>query len=141
MSQSGTIAVEGVGDLLRAFDRVEKGLRRELRAELVGLAGTVAIKARELAEAQGLRESGQLIARIRPGLRSSYAYVTDTANRKSPKWPEGFNYPAVFEFGHGGARAFLVPAAKAEEGTVLLGLEGLLDRLTSEAGLQKGGLL
>lgn len=138
---TGTVAVEGVGDLLRAFGSIDKGLRRELRLELLDVANIAAGKARAIAEQKGLHATGALIDRIHAGARASYAYITDTARRASPAYPQGFNYPAVYEYGHGGARAFLTPAAITSEDDVISGVESLLDRLTRAAGLQKGGLL
>jgi hypothetical protein len=129
------IEVEGLGAVLRAFGKLDKRLRGELRAELAELAVGVAEKAREIAEAKGLRRSGDLISRIRPGARASYAYVADSARHR------GFNYPARLEFENHGERAFLRPARDAESEHVVRGVEALLDRLTSEEGLQKGGTL
>lgn len=132
---SDAVQVEGIKDVLNAFGRIDKGLRKELRVELVAAAGLVAAKAKDIAEQLGLRDTGKLIASIRPGMSGAYAYVTDSAKRN------GFNYPAVYEFGHNRERAFLNPAADAEREHVIVGIEGLLDRLTSEAGLAKGGVL
>lgn len=93
------IQVEGLQRTLRAFGRIQKGLRQELRKELIQIAGVVAAKARDIAEQKGLHDSGSLIERIHPGMRASYAYITDTAKRKSAKYPAGFNYPAIYEYG------------------------------------------
>lgn len=141
MASAALIEVEGLQQTLRAFGRIEKGMRKELRKQLVEIAGVVAETARSIAEQKGLHESGALIARIHPGMRSSYAYVADTARRKSRKYPGGFNYPAVYEYGHGRARAFLEPAAKQDEEKAVTLVEGMLDRLTSQAGFGTGGLL
>jgi hypothetical protein len=135
MAEGYAIKVEGVQDTLRAFGRISKGLRRELGLELKKIAGLVAVDAKAIAEFLGLRDSGKLIGSIRPGLRGSVAYVTATAQRN------GFNYPAVYEFGHGRERAFLTPAARLNVDNTVRGMEHLLDRLISDAGFGTGGSL
>src|SRR6266542_4236882 len=104
------IKTEGIGQLLRALNKVDKDLRSTVRAGLVAVAGMVSVEARQIAEQKGLRQSGDLIAGIRPGFRSSYAYVADTARHR------GYNYPARIEFEKKyGDRSFLVQAVEHKQ--------------------------
>lgn len=122
---AGAIAVRGVRELNRALKRAGVDTRRELRLEMLKISGLVAGRAREIAEAEGLRDSGALIARIRPGATATAAVVRESAVKKSTKWPAGFRYPAVYEYGKGGARAFLRPARDRS----LVEAEELLERM------------
>lgn len=171
---TGTIAVEGIAGVLGAFRKIDRGLAAELRGALRGVAELAAQFAVFIAQQKGLRSSGDLIDSIKAGARSSYAYITATATRTSPAFPQGFNYPAIYEYGGSqtrnvrgkeyairnrskigvgliakygigtgsrGARAFLYPAAQQGQEPLVHSIEDLLDRLTSEAGLQAGGVL
>jgi hypothetical protein len=96
---TGTVAVEGIAAVLQALGSIDKGLRTQLRGELRQVADHCAQFAIYIAEQNGLHESGDLIASIKGGARSSYAYITATARRVSKSYPQGFNYPAVYEYG------------------------------------------
>lgn len=119
------VQVEGLGELLRAFGRVDAGVRKELTGTLRGIARGVAAAAKAIAEFNGLRDTGTLISKITISVGGGAAYVRATAKR----WPGGFPYPAVYEYGKGGQRAFLAPALRLEEPNVLRGVEGMLDAL------------
>ena len=130
MARQADIRVKGLDDLVRDFGKVDRGLRKELQGEIRKVAGIVAGEAKERAVRQGLVDSGKLVRSIRPGVRRSTGVVRVTATR------DGFPYPAVYEFGGGGVRAFLMPALKDKTDDVFKGLEDMLDRLTSQAGLR-----
>lgn len=96
---TGTVAVEGIAAVLKAFGRINTGLRGELRGALRSVADKAAAFAVYIAEEKGLHASGDLIGSIHGGARASYAYITATARRVSPAYPAGFNYPAIYEYG------------------------------------------
>jgi hypothetical protein len=96
---TGTIAVEGLTDVLAGLKQFQGGLRSKLRENLISVANRAATFAVFIARSKGLYESGELIDGIKAGFRSSYAYITDKTRRVSPAYPEGFNYPAIYEYG------------------------------------------
>jgi hypothetical protein len=131
MAQTFEIKTEGVGQLLRALNKVDKDLRTKIRIALVGVAGLVAVEAKQIAEQKGLRQSGDLISHIRPGFRSGYAYVADTARHG------GYNYPGRIEFEKKyGDRSFLAPALERKKPEVYAGVEAVLDLIIREAGFE-----
>ncbi len=109
----GAIYVKGLDQLLRDLGRMAPELRKELRGALREAAGAVSSKAKQIAESEGLRASGALIRLIKPSVRGSRAYVVESATRTEGLHAP-FRYPAVFEFGQGGARSFLRKAAEEE---------------------------
>jgi hypothetical protein len=117
------IKIEGIQELMVACKRADSELKKGLQRDLKGIALLVATRAKSIAEAKGLRESGRLIASIRPGIQGSSAIVRDSANRA------GFNYPAVYEYGHGKARAFLEPALEQSQPEVMAAVTVLVDRM------------
>lgn len=128
------VSVSGLRELSRDFGRMSKDLRRDLRTEVKGLAGIVAEEAKSIAESKGLVASGRLVRMIRPGIKgSNVGVVRETAVRTSGK-NAPFKYPAVYEFGGGGARAFLMPAVERKRNEVIQGVEQLLDRLADRYG-------
>jgi hypothetical protein len=129
LAETFEIRTEGVGQLLRALNKVDRDLRTKVREALLAIAGLVAVEARQIAESKGLRQSGDLISHIRPGMRSGYAYVADTARHGD------YNYPGRLEFEKKyGDRSFLGPAVEHKRAESLLALEAVLDRLISESG-------
>lgn len=131
-----TVEVEGVRELDRALRRADREARKSLRAELKAAAGVVAAEAQAVAAARGLgrpgrsgRGAGRLVRSIKPGLQGSGAVVRVGANRA------GYPYPAVYEFGRGGARAFLRPAAERKQGEVRERAEDAMQAAIRKAGL------
>lgn len=110
-------------DLVRAGEDVEKEVKRELR----DIAKDVAGAARDFAQAKGLRDTGALIAGIKPQVRGTAAFVRSSATRG------GFPYPAVHEFAGGGVRAFLAPAVEESEAKVVEEFEEIVDRVARKA--------
>jgi len=96
---TGEIAVEGLAAVMAGLDQFQSGIKTKLRERLVDVAKQAASFAVYIAREKGLYDSGELIDRIQAGWRSSYAYITDTAQRSSPAYPGGFNYPAIYEYG------------------------------------------
>lgn len=142
MSSEFAVRLEGWTELQRAFRSIDKRLPKELQLELKAAADVVKSAAEQIAEEKGLappgssgRGEGGLIAGLRTFSTQKAAGVRDSANR------DGFNYPAIYEYGHGKSRAFLHPAAEQKE-AVVDGMVGqMLDRLTSSEGLGRGGIL
>src|SRR3954463_11602146 len=106
MERAG-VDVKGLQGLLDGFKQIGDGLPHELSIGLRAIAKDVAHDAQSIAEERGLRSSGQLIHGITTSVRGTTAYIIDTAKRVSTKYPDGYPYPKVYEFGAGGARAFI----------------------------------
>lgn len=130
------VRVEGLTELLRGLGRADKGLRKELNTEIRGLAKVVAADAQVIAREQGLigdprtdTLSGSLVRRIGISVRGSSAWIVDKASRG------GFPYPAVYEFGGGGTRAFLRPSLARNTDRIISGIEEMLVRLEEQSGL------
>ena len=134
-----TVAVKGLDQLIRDFNKVNADLRRDIQRELQEIARIVSDEAKEIVVQGDLFESGKLANQIRPRVRGSTAIVESRAKRK------GYAYPGIYEFGKSGRmkkrRPFLEPALEAKQREVIEGLEDMLGRLTSENGLGRGGIL
>ena len=134
-----TIAVRGLSQLVRDFNRVDKELRRDLQRELQDVARIVSDEAKAQVRADNLLKSGDLEKGIRPRVRGAVAIVEDRAKHR------GYPYPGIYEFGVSGKqkarRPFLLPALQAKQGEVVEALSDMLDRLTSKHGLGRGGVL
>lgn len=131
------VRLHGLKALDRALGKADKNLRKNLRNELRSVAGEVAVKARTIAEAKGLRKSGDLIRGIRPFALSGRAGVRSSASHG------GYEYPRRLEFegrgsGRTGPRASLYPAVEASEGEIERGIERVLDNLGKD--FSGGGL-
>jgi hypothetical protein len=148
MPAQGPLQVEGLDELIVAFAQLDADLRRELSTRLRSLAGVVATDARAIALAKGLKRSGDLIAGIKTQVKGTTAWVIETARRVSPKYPEGYRYPAIYEFGGGrrkstdpawfrapGIRAFMTPAVDKDREQVFNGIQGLVDDLIARHNL------
>lgn len=123
------IEVEGLKQLSKALREADTEARQNLRAALKDAAGVVATEAQRVARAKGLVDSGKLVRSIRAGSESAGAVVRVSANRK------GYPYPAVYEYGRRGARAFLNPAAESKEREVTELVEQAVNRAIDAAGL------
>lgn len=99
----------GLNQALRAFRKFGDGAAREMRNELRGgIATRFAGDVKKKVESRGLVKSGRLEGTIKPSVRGSQVFVTSrpvlNAGQKSPQ-----GYAPIYEFGHGGARAFMEP--------------------------------
>lgn len=138
MAQTGggiRFTFKGLRALDRALGKADKNLRTALRGDLKTVAGQVARKAQDIAEQKGLRETGDLIAGIRP-----YA-LTGRAGVKSTAVHRGYPYPLRLEYGRRmgyryGPDASLNPAVEASRSEIERGLEVVLDHLADD--YQKG---
>lgn len=134
------IYVQGLAELNRVFKKVTPDIYKDMRKEMLIAANLVASKAKDIAEAKGLRESGDLIEKIKPGATMRSATVADKALKKSPKYPSGFNYPAVYEYGGRGTgktgpRAFLTPAIEESDEEIAALLERMVERVLERHNL------
>ena len=120
--------VEGLNPLVRGLRRAGDELGKDLQKELRLLAKHVATQAQKVAEAKGLHDSGQLVAKIKPSVRGGTAWVRDAAQRR------GYNYPGRYEYGDR-HRPFLEPALASEQDVIFRGLEAMLDRLLARTDL------
>lgn len=137
-----TLQVSGLQSLIRDLGRADKSLRVEIRKEIKEVAAIVSDEARLIAEAKHLHKTGRLIAQIRPGVRGNVGLVRESAQKG------GFSYPMIYEYGGArtgeeavGRRAFLAPAVVGKQEAVVQAFERMLDRITSESGLGRGGIL
>lgn len=124
----GTLRVEGLAALQRDLNRVNKTAKGEVRDGLKDVGDIVAQKARFIAAAKGLRgKTGDLISKTVPTVRQQGVFVEAKAKRKSPKYPGGYRYPAVYEYGLRRGRPFLEPALDQSKNEVERAMEHWLD--------------
>lgn len=144
--RGGSVRVEGLTALIRDFNRMDKQLARDLRRELLSIGQIVADEARdtqvphqELAAGQQGKDkkanTGRLQKSIRPRMRGAATIV----EARQDAFRKGYFYPAIYEYGKG--RAFLEPALDAKTEEVIDALDDMLDRVTSENGFGRGGIL
>jgi hypothetical protein len=146
-AKGSTVAVDGLDKLVRDFGRMGSGVKREMIAELRDLAGVVSKTAQAIAVEKGLappgrsgRGKGRELRLIRPFNRGTTVGVRSGATR------DGYSYPIRHEYeGRGGSapgpRAYLEPALDRDTKKVEAGLGDMLDRLSSDNGFGRGGIL
>lgn len=120
------IKVRGFAEFRRDLKRVDADARRRMDKRFRQAAGLVVTEARGIAEAKGLRRTGDLIRGIRPYVTARGAGVRSTSRHR------GYPYPLRLEFenrvpGGTGPRASLYPAFEHVEKEVQASLEGVLD--------------
>jgi hypothetical protein len=120
---------------------VNKGLKRELQGKLRVIGREVAEQAKQVAEFRRLRgeepfdkHQGALIARIIPTVRGGSVFIRDSARTVSAKYPQGYNYPARYEYGQGGSRSFLRDGLEGKRETVIREFENLESWIADEWG-------
>ena len=142
--RGGSVRVEGLSQLIRDFNRMNKDLARDLRRELLLVGQIVADEAKDeqipkqdLAAGQfgsdDKRNTGRLQKGVRPRMRGTTTIVENRTKNK------GYRYPAEYEYNRG--RAFLGPALDAKSEEVVEALDDMLDRLVSANGFGRGGIL
>ena len=128
-TEPASVKVEGLAELrlaLRAVDRaLPLALSRELRVILVPLKED----ARRAAANQQLtppgmsgRGLGGLAKGISSSVRGIRGYLVDKTTRG------GYPYPRLYEFGHGGQRAFLTPTLNRNRDEIVMRLGEALDQ-------------
>ncbi len=112
---STTAVVEGFRPLMQAIRRLEPTLRKGMQAKLRSVGQIVADEAKATARRKGLYDTGKLVRSIRPKVATQSVAIVAGAMRRSRKYPQGYNYPKRYEYGEGGARAFMRPALEAKQ--------------------------
>lgn len=115
-----TIKVQGLKELDRAFGKVDKDLRKELRVALKEAAGIVADDARGRAERFGSKTAGG----IKPYSLTGSAVVRQSIGGRRIR-------PV---FGSILMRDALLPAVEAQQEKVVARLDRMLDEVGSGAG-------
>lgn len=123
------VSIEGLPQLVRGFERMGADLKKEVRADLRKGADLVRDQARLNAAERGLRRSGRLISGLRTIVRSGAVVLVRSTTKRA-----GFPYPAIYEYGHGGARNFLDPALAQKSDEVVEHLATMFDRLAAGSG-------
>lgn len=142
----GSVRVEGLSQLVRDFNRMDKQLARDLRRELVDVGKIVAdetkdvqIPDQQLGAGQsgddGVRNSGRLQGSIRARMRGTATIVEQRRDGSRSKYA----YGRIYEFDRG--RPFLEPALDARSEDVVEALDDMLTRLVSANGFGRGGIL
>lgn len=128
------VRIEGLRELQGALRRIDRSAATELRKELRTTVGAEFVRdAKDTIAARGLVKSGRLQGSIKASVRGGDLFVRSSpALKPGPKSRQG--YAPVYEFGHGGARAFLEPTRKEWLGTGKLEREltGFLDWTAKE---------
>ncbi|MBT9154752.1 MAG: hypothetical protein DDT39_01431 [Firmicutes bacterium] len=104
------VVLGGFKEMMKAVRKMEPVMRKEMRTRLKTAGQIVSDEAKAQARQQGLVATGKLVRSIRVGLRARSVSIVVGAKRKSRKFPKGYNYPKLHEYGDGGKRAFLRPA-------------------------------
>ncbi len=131
----GTLRVEGLAALQRDLNRVNKTAKGEVRDGLKEVGRIVSDQAQLIAMAKGLNKTGQLVRRIVPTVRQQGVFVEAKAKKRSPKYPAGYPYPAVYEYGIRRGRPFLEPALDSSKRSVERAMEHWLDTFLSKNDL------
>ena len=131
----GTLRVEGLAALQRDLNRVNKTAKGEVRDGLKEVGRIVSDQAQLIAMAKGLNKTGQLVRRIVPTVRQQGVFVEAKAKKRSPKYPAGYPYPAVYEYGTRRGRPFLEPALDSSKRSVERAMEHWLDTFLSKNDL------
>lgn len=134
-TSGGTLRVEGLAALQRDLNKVNKTAKSEVRDGLKDVGRIVADKAQFTALAKGLNQTGQLARKIVPTVRQQGVFVEAKAKKKSRKYPTGYPYPAVYEYGTRRGRPFLEPALESSKAEVERAMEHWLDTFLSKNDL------
>lgn len=103
---SQTLQVEGLAQLQRDLNRIATTeSQATIRAEIIKpalqeIGEITAAEARSIARSRFVTKStGKMAKQIKPSVVMNALYVQSRATRKSKKHPQGFRYPAVYEYG------------------------------------------
>lgn len=136
MAAPYTTRVRGLREFYVGCARISRTLPRELQRELRDLAEPVASTARGHAEAEGWgpKAAGGIraTASAKAAAGAGGASVVQRNRKTTGDHPN---------FGPLQMRKALLPAAAEHEDEIVEGVERMLDRLTSEEGFGRGGIL
>jgi len=122
-----SIKIEHLDATVRAFDEGAVKQEEETRLTLRAVAERVAEAARGEATLKGdiyhgagdhgdpTRHDGDLVHKITVRSAGGGGFrlaVVESSRTRTKKYPEGYPYPRRLEYGNGGARAFMAPAAE-----------------------------
>jgi hypothetical protein len=122
-----TLQIRGLSALQRDLGKASKTAKKEVRDGLKEIGEIVSDEAKLMAQARGLNKTGTLIRKIVPTVRQQGVFVEAKARKKSKKYPAGYRYPAVYEYGTRRARPFLEPALERKQAEVERAMEKWLD--------------
>lgn len=124
-----TVYVDGLDSLVRAFGKIDRGLRRELQGRLRRAGLIVAADYRATAP----RLTGAMAASAKPSVRGGSVFIRVTAKKQSPKYPSGYRYPNRIEYGPGSSHP-LHQSLERQRPAVLRDLEATIDWVADEFG-------
>lgn len=131
----GTLQVRGLAELQRDMRKVSRSANSEIRDGLKDVGRIVSERAKIVALSKGLHKTGDLARKITPTVRQQGVFVQAKAKRRSPKYPGGYPYPAVYEYGMRRGRPFLVPALESSTNEVERAMEHWLNTFLSKNDL------
>lgn len=123
------IDIRGAAEVANALGRVDRRLKADFLNALKRTLEPAVEDVKMRVVGEGLVDSGKLLRSVRPFRRGATLGIRVGATRG------GFQYPAVYEYGHGAARAFLEPGFQQARPKVISQIERFLDQIVSEAGL------
>ena len=136
MASDDMVYVEGLKEVIYSFNKADREISRRITARLRVLASKTRDEARKIAREEGFgppgrsgRGTGALINKIRYSVRGPVASIRETATS-----PEGYLYPAIYEYGHGhhGHRPFMEPAKQKMYPETIATIEELIDAMNTE---------
>ena len=143
-ARAGSIRVEGLSNLIRDFQAMDKEMARDLRRELIDIGNIVTEEAKDnqvpdqnLAAGQRGEDDRRNTGKLQRGLRARMRGTTTIVENRAKR--DGYLYPSIYEYGKG--RPFLEPALDAKTDEIVEALGDMIDRLTSANGFGRGGLL
>lgn len=121
----GTVRVEGIAALVRAFGQIDAGLRRGVQKELNDVAQIVATQVKENISGFSPPGSPRTVGGVRPRVRGSSAIVEQRLAKTTGKRGD---------WGATQMRRAFLPAVADKHDEVVKQLDSMLGRLAGEAG-------
>ena len=140
--------VEGLTEAIRAMEEIGLKTPIELQAELGVIGERVAEGARGEAVLKGdvyhgtptdhgdpARRPGDLANKIKVYPGGPYkVIVREYSKTRSRRYPGGYPYPTRIEYGDGGVRAFMRPAAQLMQPVAEQMVSDMMDQITESEG-------
>lgn len=124
-----TVYIDGLDSLVRAFGKIDRGLRRELQTRLKHAGEIVALDYKMTAP----RKTGKMADSAKPSIRGGSVYIRVTAKKQSPKYPSGYRYPNRVEY-ESGSNQPLHQSLERTRPAVLRDLDHVVDWVADEFG-------